>query len=36
VHEGWFLLFTRHDGKRNFTICIFDGTLSACTFAAWS
>jgi hypothetical protein len=35
VHEGWFLLLTRHDGKKNFTVCIFDGTLSARTFAAW-
>jgi hypothetical protein len=34
VHEGWFLLFTRRDGKQNFTVCIFDGTLSAHTFAA--
>jgi hypothetical protein len=34
VHEGWFLLFTRRDGRRNFTVCIFDGTLSARTFAA--
>jgi hypothetical protein len=36
VHEGWFLLFTRRDGKKNFTVYIFDGTLSARTFAAWS
>jgi hypothetical protein len=36
VHEGWFLLFTRRDGKRNFTVCIFDGTLSTHTFTAWS
>jgi hypothetical protein len=36
LHEGWFLLFTRRDGKKNFTICIFDGTLSTRTFAAWS
>jgi hypothetical protein len=36
VHEGWFLLFTCHDGKRNFTVCIFDDTLSAHTFIAWS
>jgi hypothetical protein len=36
VHEGWFLLFTLRDGKRNFAVCIFDGTLSARTFAAWS
>jgi hypothetical protein len=32
VHEGWFLLFTRRDGKKTFTVCIFDGTLSARTF----
>jgi hypothetical protein len=36
VHEGWFLLFTRRDGKKTFTVCIFDGTLSARTFTAWS
>jgi hypothetical protein len=34
VHDGWFLLFTHHDGRRNFTICIFDGTLSARTFTS--
>jgi hypothetical protein len=36
MHEGWFLLFTRRDRKKTFTVCIFDGTLSARTFAAWS
>jgi hypothetical protein len=36
VHEGWFLLFTHREGKRDFTVCIFDGTLCAHTFAAWS
>jgi hypothetical protein len=36
VHAGWFLLLTRRDGRRNFTVCIFDGTLCARTFAAWS
>jgi hypothetical protein len=36
VHEGWFLLLTRHDGKKDFTVCLFDGTLSARTFTAWS
>jgi hypothetical protein len=36
VHEGWFLLLTRHDGKKDFTVCLFDGTLSARTFAGWS
>jgi hypothetical protein len=34
VHEGWFLLLTRHDGNKDFTVCLFDGTLSAHTFAA--
>jgi hypothetical protein len=28
VHEGWFLLLTRHDGKKDFTICLFDDTSS--------
>jgi hypothetical protein len=36
MHAGWFLLFTRRDGRRNFIVCIFDGTLCARTFAAWS
>jgi hypothetical protein len=36
MHEGWFLLFTRHDEKKTFTVCIFDGTLSARTFTARS
>jgi hypothetical protein len=36
VHVSWFLLFTRSDGRRNFTVCIFDGTLYARTFVAWS
>jgi hypothetical protein len=34
VHEGWFILLTRHDGMEDFTICLFDGTLSARVFAA--
>jgi hypothetical protein len=34
VHEGWFILLTRQDEKEDFTICLFDGTLSARTFAA--
>jgi hypothetical protein len=36
MHEGWFLLFTHRDGKWNFTVYIFDGTLSAHTFATCS
>jgi hypothetical protein len=36
MHAGWFFLFTRRDWKQNFTVCIFDGTLCAHTFAAWS
>jgi hypothetical protein len=36
VHEGWFLLLTRHDGKKDFTVCLFDDTLSVRTYAAWS
>jgi hypothetical protein len=36
VHVGWFLLFTRRDGRQNFIVYIFDGTLCARTFAAWS
>jgi hypothetical protein len=36
MHAGWFLLFTRRDGRHNFIVCIFDGTLCARTFAAWS
>jgi hypothetical protein len=36
VHAGWFLLFTHRDGRQNFTVCIFYGTLCAHTFTAWS
>jgi hypothetical protein len=36
VHEGWFLLLTHHDGKKDFTVCLFDGTFSTRTFVAWS
>jgi hypothetical protein len=25
--------FTRHDGKKDFTVCFFDATLSARTYA---
>jgi hypothetical protein len=34
VHDGWFILLTRQDEKDDFTICLFDGTLSAHAFAA--
>jgi hypothetical protein len=34
VHEGWFILLTRQDEKEDFTICLFDGTLSARAFTA--
>jgi hypothetical protein len=34
VHEGWFILLTRHDGKKEFIVCFFDATLSARTYAA--
>jgi hypothetical protein len=34
AHEGWFILLTRHDGKKDFTVCFFDATLSARTYAA--
>jgi hypothetical protein len=33
MHEGWFILLTHHDGKEDFTVCLFDGTLSARAFA---
>jgi hypothetical protein len=36
AHEGWFILLTRHDGKKEFTICFFDATLSARTYAPQS
>jgi hypothetical protein len=36
VHAGWFLLSTCCDGRWNFIVCIFDGTLCARTFTAWS
>jgi hypothetical protein len=34
MHEGWFILLTRQDEKDDFTLCLFDGTLSARAFAA--
>jgi hypothetical protein len=34
THEGWFIVLTHHDGKKDFTICFFDTTLSAHTYAA--
>jgi hypothetical protein len=34
VHEGWFILLTRHNGKEDFTVCLFDSTLSARAFFA--
>jgi hypothetical protein len=34
VHEGWFILLTRQDEMDDFTICLFDGTLSARAFTA--
>jgi hypothetical protein len=36
VHAGWFLLFTRRSGMQDFFVCVFDGTLCAFSFAAWS
>jgi hypothetical protein len=36
VHEGWFILLTRHSGKKDFTVCLFDDTLSARAFIARS
>jgi hypothetical protein len=34
MHEGWFIHLTHHDGKKDFIVCLFDGTLSSRTFAA--
>jgi hypothetical protein len=34
MHKGWFILLTRQDEKDDFTLCLFDGTLSARAFAA--
>jgi hypothetical protein len=36
VHAGWFLHFTRRNGMQDFLIRVFDGTLCALSFAAWS
>jgi hypothetical protein len=33
AHEGWFILLTCHDGKKEFTVCFFNATLSAHTYA---
>jgi hypothetical protein len=34
VHKGWFILLTHQDEKDDFTLCLFNGTLSARAFAA--
>jgi hypothetical protein len=36
MHVGWFLLFTHRNGMQDFFIRVFDGTLCAHSFAAWS
>jgi hypothetical protein len=36
VHAGWFLVFTRHNGMQELFVRVFDGTLYARSFAAWS
>jgi hypothetical protein len=36
VHAGWFLLFTRRNGMQDFFIRVFDGTLYASSFIAWT
>jgi hypothetical protein len=34
VKEGWFLLFFRRSGMREFFVCIIDGTLYCRSFAS--
>jgi hypothetical protein len=36
MHAGWFLLFTHCNKMQDFFVRVFDGTLSARSFAAWS
>jgi hypothetical protein len=36
VHAGWFLLFTHREKAQDFIVCIFNDTLCARTFAAWT
>jgi hypothetical protein len=36
VQEGWFLLFSRCEGTREFFIHVIDGTLCARSFVAWA
>jgi hypothetical protein len=36
VHAGWFLLFTRRNGIREFFVRAFDNSLCARFFTAWS
>jgi hypothetical protein len=33
AHEGWFILLTHHDRKKEFAVCFFDATLSARSYA---
>jgi hypothetical protein len=35
MQEGWFFLFSRHEGTREFFIRIIDGTHCARSFVAW-
>jgi hypothetical protein len=35
VQEGWFLLFSHHDGMRKFFVRVIDDTLCALSFVAW-
>jgi hypothetical protein len=36
VQEGWFLLFSRREGTREFFVRVIDGTLCARSFVAWA
>jgi hypothetical protein len=36
MHAGWFLLFTHRNGMQDFFVHVFDDTLGAHSFAAWS
>jgi hypothetical protein len=36
MQEGWFLLFSRHEGTREFFVRVINDTLCACSFVAWA
>jgi hypothetical protein len=34
IQPGFFLIFLHHSGMAKFTVCIYDGTMCCCSYAA--